>query len=82
MDCVCKYNPVRDVQAVEQFGFIDLVSANATSSIPSDLSLIELQYNEIDDPRSIGGRPADIFDAMQISKAITGYVPPQSDKTE
>ena len=33
------FDPVRDIQAVEQFGFIDIVQANKTSSVPASIPL-------------------------------------------
>lgn len=78
----CKFDPQRDIQAVEQFGFVDLKAANVTSSIPVIDGLDEERYNGIDDPRSIGARPADQFEAAQASKAISGYTPPSSEKNE
>lgn len=74
---VFKYNPERDIQAVEQFGFVDLASANATSSVPGSLDTSDLSFNGIDDPNSIGGRASDVFEAGMMSKAIEGYVPPK-----
>lgn len=82
MRCSCVYDPVRDIQAVSQTGAVDLAKANAMSSIPASLSAEQLSYNEIDDPRSIAGRPSDVFEAAQASKAITAYVPPKKDKQE
>lgn len=82
MKQICEFDPNRDVQAVEQSGFIDLAKANATSSIPSGISNTELNYNEIDDPRAIGGRPADTFEALQMLKATTNYKAPSDDKKE
>lgn len=73
-----KFNPVRDVQAVEPAGFVDLAKANSMNAIPATLAADDLSYNEIDDPRSIGGRPSDVFEAAQASKAILSYVPPKN----
>lgn len=73
------YNPVRDLQPVDPFGAVDLVTAHAMHSLPSNIESGDLLYNEIDDPRSIGVRPSDVFEAAQASKAISGYVPPKSE---
>lgn len=73
-----KYNPISDIQEVEPFGFIDLVAANATSSVSPVNGISEARYNGIEDPRSIGARPSDIFEEMQANKAIFGYKPPQN----
>lgn len=69
------YNPARDIARVEIDGFVDLVKANANNAIPANLSAADLQYNEIDDPRSIAGRPRNQFEAAQMAKAIVDYKP-------
>lgn len=76
----CKYNPEKDIQEVDQFGYVDIAKANATSSIDVQLQLQEERYNGIEDPRSIGARPSDIFEAAQANKAIAGYVPEEDPK--
>lgn len=76
-----KYNPERDIQQVEQFGFVDLQKANVTSSIPVVDGLEEERFNGIEDPRSIAGRPSDIFEEMQANKAIVGYNAPSTDSS-
>lgn len=76
----CKYNPEKDIQEVDQFGFVDIAKANATSSIDVQLQLQEERYNGIEDPRSIGTRPSDIFEAAQANKVIAGYVPEEESK--
>lgn len=82
MKQICEFDPIRDVQAVEQSGYIDLAKANATSSIPSGISNTELNFNEIDDPRAIGGRPADTFEALQMMRSTADYTAPSDDKKE
>lgn len=74
------YDPVRDVAPVEQDGFIDLVKASQSNSIPANLSADELSYNGIEDPRSIAGRPRNNFEAAQMSKVILGYKPPKNEE--
>lgn len=76
MRCVCKYDPVRDIRAVSQTGYVDLAKANALSSVPASISAEQLSFNEIDDPRSIAGRPSDVFEAAQAAKVIAGYKAP------
>lgn len=74
-----EYDPIRDLQPVDQVGAVDLVKAHAMGSLPSNIESGDLLYNEIDDPRSIGARPSDTFEAAQASKAIANYVPPKSE---
>lgn len=80
MKVVATYNPVRDIQAVEQHGYLDLTAANAAGSVPSNLQGSEGLSNGIEDPNSIGARPRDIFEANQAARAISDYVPPKKDK--
>lgn len=75
----CPFNPLRDLAAVEPSGYVDLVKANAMNSLPANIASDDLSYNEIDDPRSIGFRPSDVFEAAQAAKATLSYVPPKSE---
>lgn len=77
---VCEFDVTRDIQAVEQTGFIDLAAANAASSIPAGIANQELLFNDIDDPNSIAGRPSDTFEAAGMNKAIAGYKAPKKDE--
>lgn len=75
------YDPIRDLKPVEPFGFIDLKDALANSAVPSQLPDSEADYNGIEKPESILGKPADVFDAMAMQRGINEYVPP-TDKDE
>lgn len=79
MRCDNKFNPVKDIMAVEQFGFVDIVKANATGVVDTPLDSEDSRYNGIEDPRSIGARPSDVFEVMQANVAITGYSKPETD---
>lgn len=75
MKQICKFDPQRDVMAVDPSGYADLVKANQTNSIDGLAQATEGRSNGIEDPRSIGTRPDDVFEAMQAQKAAAGYVP-------
>lgn len=75
----CKFNPKTDIKAVEQTGWVDLAKANSMNSIPAQLQANDLSFNGIDNPNSIAGRPADIFEAGQAARAILDYKPPKKD---
>lgn len=77
-----RYNPEKDIQAVDQTGFVDLAMINAESSIPSIVPLSEEHFNGIEDPRSIAGRPSDSFEAAQAAKVITDYKPSTDDSSK
>lgn len=82
MKQVVKYDPYRDIQAVDPSGYVDLTKANQNSSIDVPLALVEAQYNMIDDPKSIGSRPSDVFETMQANKAIVDYKAPSPGTSE
>lgn len=65
----CLYDPVRDLAPVDQFGFIELKSALAESVVPSQLPDSDSDYNGIDEPDKVLGKPRDIFEAMDAQKA-------------
>lgn len=64
------FDPVRDLKPVDQFGFIDLKSALAESVVPSQMPDSEVDYNGIDDPDMVLGKPRDIFEVMDAQKAV------------
>lgn len=63
------YNPDRDLAPVDQFGFIDLKSALAESVVPSQMPDSDTDYNGIDEPDKVLGKPHDIFEAIDAQKA-------------
>lgn len=70
------FNPVRDKTPVSGTGFIDLKSAMVNNVIPSNIAESETDYNGIQDPASIMGKPRDVFEALDMQKAINEYKPP------
>lgn len=74
----CKYNPIVDLNPVSQTGFVDLQKAMVNNCIPSNIVASEQDYNGIDDPASILGKPSDIFEAMDME----GYVKEAGTKSE
>lgn len=66
----CNYDPVRDLKPVEQFGFIDLKTALDSSIVPSQMPESETDYNGIDEPAQVLGKPRDIFEAIDTQKAL------------
>lgn len=81
MKQVTSYNPERDIQVVDPTGYVDLVKANQNSSIDVPLALVEAQYNNIEDPKSVGTRPSDVFEEMQANRAIVDYKAPSKGET-
>lgn len=65
-----KYNPVKDLRPVSQTGFIDLPDAFANHNVPAGLPVEDLDYNGIEDPSAILGKPHDVFEAFDMEKSI------------
>lgn len=65
-----EFDPVRDQNPVEQFGFIDLKTALESSVVPSQMPGSEEDYNGIDDPSKVLGSPRDVFEAIDAQKAL------------
>lgn len=66
----CTFDPVRDIAPVEQFGFIDLKVSLDSSIVPSQMPESSSDYNGIDDPNKILGKPHDVFEAIDSQKAL------------
>lgn len=64
------YNPKKDLQEVDQFGYTDLVKAFQNGYVPGEAESIAEGFNEIEDPASIIGKPSDAFEAMRMQDAI------------
>lgn len=70
MICRAKYNEVCDLACVDQFGFVDLNACLANGVVPSTVSDTEGAYNDIEDPSSILGKPADVFEAYRMQDYV------------
>lgn len=66
----CNFDPVRDIAPVDQFGFVDLKLALDTSTVPSQMPGSDSDYNGIEEPEQIIGKPHDIFEAIDSQKAL------------
>lgn len=65
-----KYNPVRDITAVDQFGFVNLIECLSNGDVPTTISNTEMEYNDIYNPSDIYGKPSDIFEAYRMNDYI------------
>lgn len=71
MFAVCRpFDKVKDLQEVDQFGYVDLCSAYANGSISGDLSVQTGKMNGIEHPEAIIGKPSDEFDAIALNKVV------------
>lgn len=66
----CNFDPVRDIAPVDQFGFVDLKLALETSMVPSQMPGSDTDYNGIEEPEQILGKPRDIFEAIDSQKVL------------
>ena len=82
MICKANFNPWRDLSKVDPTGYFDLTEAYRSGSVPATVPDSEERFNNIDDPRSIGARPRDQFEAAQANVVISGYKAPEAPPEE
>lgn len=70
-----KFNELKDIQEVDQFGFVDLVEALTNGEVPTQIADQDINYNGIEDPSSILGKPQDIFDLYRMNDYIQSVTP-------
>lgn len=66
----CPFNPDVDLNEVDQIGYVNMREAWETHTVPGNLNPEDLQYNDIEDPASIAGKPSDIFDAVTAAQNL------------
>lgn len=65
------FDPLMDIEEVDQFGFVDLREAFLNGSVPGDIVADETKYNGIEDPDAVGSRADDQFAAIRNAQALT-----------
>lgn len=60
----------KDMEEVDQFGWLNLTDAYANGVIPADLRATEGEFAPVENAESMIGRPADEFDAIRMGKFI------------
>lgn len=78
----CPFDPVRDLHPVDQFGFIDLKTALDASVVPSQMPESDTDYNGIEEPQQILGKPRDIFEAIDTQNAIEAAASASSEQKQ
>lgn len=68
MEIFSKFDPRSDVREVDQFGYVDINDAFRNGSVKGDLTIDEETYNDIDDPRNVGPKPRDSFEAIELGR--------------
>lgn len=71
---ITKFDKDKDVKPVDQFGFIDLRSAFEHGYVPGSADVEESDYNDIENPASIIGKPEDAFEAMRMQDYVMSGV--------
>lgn len=64
------FNPKSDSADVDQFGFIDLREAYMKHIIPADVAEGNDNYNDMDEPDTVGAKPSDVFEAYRMRDEI------------
>lgn len=78
----CAFNPKVDKTPVSLLGYVDLKSAMVNHALPSQIAEAETDYNGIEDPASIMGRPTDVFEAMEMQSHINSASTESNDGTK
>lgn len=60
----------RDMEEVDQFGWLNLTDAYSHGVVPADLRATEGEFAPVENVESMIGRPADEFDAIRMGKFI------------
>lgn len=67
------YNEERDIQAVEQVGFIDLGEAIRNGYVPASIEADDMVYNGIEEPASIMKNADDVFALYRQQDYINSF---------
>lgn len=78
----CAFNPKVDKTPVSLLGYVDLKSAMVNHALPSQIAESETDYNGIEDPASIMGRPTDVFEAMEMQSHVNSVGDKSNDVTK
>lgn len=73
------FDKVKDMQEVDQFGYVNLGEAYANGVVEGNLNPDVSEFNGIEHPESIIGKPSDEFDAIALQKTVRERGVKQSD---
>lgn len=76
------YNPVRDMNPVDQFGYVDLESAYRNGVVPATVENEDIKYNNQTDPSFIGSVPRDKFDAYEYTRSVRAELSKSNDEDD
>lgn len=66
----CPFNKLADLGEASQSGYVDLSELLSHGVVPSNLNVAETDFNSIDDPQAVFGRPSDNFEAITMTKIL------------
>lgn len=69
-----KYNPLVDLEPVDQFGFVDVRAAYANGVVEGNVNIEQASFNGVDDPSTIMDRPRDIFESYRQADYVKSAV--------
>lgn len=64
------FNKQRDLQEVEQFGFVDLNKAYDKGVIEGSVSLVDESFNGVVNPATLIPRSHDVFDSLRKARYV------------
>lgn len=64
------YNPEKDLQEVDQFGFLNLNECYEKGIIPSDLDMTDESFNGVQNPGTLISRSQDVFDGLRKAEYV------------
>lgn len=68
-----KYDEEKDLQAVDQIGWIDLGEAIRNGYIPGSMEADDTVYNGIEDPASIMTNASDVFELYRQADYVKSF---------
>lgn len=66
----CGYDSVRDISPVSPDDSLDLHEAFVSGFVPNEAAISDSDYQNVDDPKSIYGRPANEFEAIHMVQTL------------
>lgn len=64
------FNPDKDMQEVEQFGFVNLAECFEKGIVPGGIDLTDESFNGVQNPGTLISRSMDVFDGLRKSEYV------------
>lgn len=68
---VCVFDPIVDIEEVDQFGYLDLRQAFLTGTVDGSLAPSDEAYNGMDDPDGVLPASKDTFEAIRQAEKVS-----------